>query len=621
MCRRRPSRAVPAQGGKHTTLRRPLADPSMDRRPPVEDRDRLAGSGSCASTQCCRCAVVPCLCFNDDGVADDLGARYDRGDELPVRPPDRAARCTLACRSCRGRCGGPVVTPTALLADLGTQDPAPGHAANSSRTVIRAFVYVLDPTPEQASVLRSHCGAQRFAYNWALAQVKANLDQRIAERSYEIPDAELTPTMSWSAYRLRKHWNVVKNDVAVNSDTGQAWWPENSKEAYSSGIANCAAALSNWSDARSGKRKGAIGFPRFKGKRAMLSCRFTTGSFGLVTDGGDRRHVQLPRIGAIRTCESTRKLARKTIAGTARIRSATVSFRRGRWQVSFSVEITLPARALPPTTGTAAAVGERAVGGSVVGVDVGVKHLAVLSTGEVIDNPKHARKQAKELRRLGRRASRQVGPDRLTGQQPSRRWRRTQEQIRAVHIRIANCRRDHLHKLTTRLVRDFDTVVVEDLNVAGMTRSGGAYKRGLNRALQDAAFAEIRRELTYKCEWSGTCLQVADRWYPSSKTCSNCQVVKAKLPLNVRVFTCDTCGFRADRDHNAALNLAALAAVVDGGASSASCGRDVKDARQKPSIRPATRWADGIAAGTPPGGERDRGNPDTHADCTKRNPA
>ena len=196
-------------------------------------------------------------------------------------------------------------------------------------------------------MLRSHCGAQRFAYNWALSQVKANLDQRTAERSYEIPDAELTPPVSWSAYSLRKHWNTVKNDIAVNTDTGKVWWPENSKEAYSSGIANCAAALSNWSDARSGKRKGSMGFPRFKGKRALLSCRFTTGSFGLVTDGGDRRHIQLPRIGVVRSAESTRKLARKTIAGTARIRSATLSYRRGRWQVSFSVEITLPARALP----------------------------------------------------------------------------------------------------------------------------------------------------------------------------------------------------------------------------------------------------------------------------------
>jgi putative transposase len=504
---------------------------------------------------------------------------------------------------------------TAVFADRTADIAAP----DPSRKVIRAFVYVLDPTPEQVEALRSHCGAQRFAYNWALSQVKANLDQRAAERSYGVPEAELTPAMSWSAYSLRKHWNTVKDDIAVNPETRQPWWPENSKEAYSSGIANCAAALSNWSDTRSGKRKGSMGFPRFKSKRAALSCRFTTDAFGLVTDGGDRRHVKLPRIGAIRTCESTRKLARKTIAGSARIRSATLSYRRGRWQVSFSVETTLPARALPPTG--AAAVADRGVGGSLVGVDVGVKHLAVLSTGEMIENPKHARKQAKKLRRLEHRASRRVGPDRRTGQQPSRRWQRTQDQIRAVHTRIAAGRCDHLHKLTTRLVRDFDTVVVEGLNIAGMTRSGGAYKRGLNRALHDAGLAEIRRQLAYKTEWTGTGLHVADRWYPSSKTCSNCQVVKAKLPLKVRVFTCDACGYRADRDHNAALNLAALAAVVDGCASSASCGRDVKEARQKPTIRPATRRADGIAAGTPHSGERGRGNPDTHAECTKQHSA
>ncbi|RYH56655.1 MAG: transposase, partial [Alcaligenaceae bacterium] len=171
------------------------------------------------------------------------------------------------------------MTATAVLADRTADIAAP----DPSRTVIRAFVYVLDPTPVQVEALRSHCGAQRFAYNWALSQVKANLDQRAAERSYDVPEAELTPPMSWSAYSLRKLWNTVKNAVAVNPESGQPWWPENSKEAYSSGIANCAVALSNWSDARSGKRKGATGFPRFKSKRAALSCRFTTGSFGLVT--------------------------------------------------------------------------------------------------------------------------------------------------------------------------------------------------------------------------------------------------------------------------------------------------------------------------------------------------
>ena len=169
---------------------------------------------------------------------------------------------------------------------------------------------------------------------------------------------------------------------------------------------------------------------------------------------------------------------------------------------------------------------------------MGVKHLAVLSTGEMIENPKHARRHAKQTCVASGAArpavsARIVAPvDNLPagGCAPRNRSGQCTPASRTA-------RRDHLHKLTTRLVRDFDTVVVEDLNIAGMTRSGGAYKRGLNRALHDAGLAEIRRQLTYKTEWTGTSLHVADRWYPSSKTCSSCQVVKIKLPLNVRVFT------------------------------------------------------------------------------------
>ncbi|AOW92879.1 hypothetical protein BFN03_09825 [Rhodococcus sp. WMMA185] len=198
-------------------------------------------------------------------------------------------------------------------------------------TVVQAYRFALDPTPTQEGALRSHCGAQRFAYNWGLAVVKANLDQRAAERSYGIGGDDLTPVVDWSAYSFRKHWNQIKEETAP-------WWAENSKEAYSSGVANLAAALSNWSTSRSGKRKGRrVGFPRFKGKRSALSCRFSTGAFGLAD--ADRRHVRLPRIGIVRTHESTRKLARRVDAGTARIRSATVSLRRGRWFVSFSVQV------------------------------------------------------------------------------------------------------------------------------------------------------------------------------------------------------------------------------------------------------------------------------------------
>jgi putative transposase len=174
------------------------------------------------------------------------------------------------------------------------------------------------------------------------------------------------------------------------------WWAHNSKEAYSAGLANLATALSNWSSSRSGRRAGRrVAFPRFKGRRGRLSCRFTTGAFGL---GTDRRHIQLPRIGRVRTHESTRKLARKVEAGTARIRSATLSWQRGRWHVAFSVELPDPT---PPAR----------TGGRVVGVDLGITSLAVLSTGQVVPNPRHLDGALRALRRTQRQASGRRGPD------------------------------------------------------------------------------------------------------------------------------------------------------------------------------------------------------------------
>jgi putative transposase len=411
--------------------------------------------------------------------------------------------------------------------------------------VVQAYQFALDPTPGQGAVLRSHCGAQRFGYNWGLAQVRANLAQREAERSYGIPELDLTPPMSWSAYSLRRDWNRAKGEVAP-------WWAANSKEAYSSGLANLSTALGNWHASKTGRRRGPrVRFPRFKGKRDGLSCRFTTGSFGLAEH--DRRHVKLPRIGGVRTLESTRKLARHVEGGAARIRSATVSFRRGRWWVSFSVE--LSRRDRPPRRPD-----------SVVGVDLGVRSLAVLSTGQVIPNPQHLEAVQRQLRRLQRQAARRTGPDRRSGRVPSRRWQRTQAKITRLHTKVAYARRDGLHQLTTRLAAEHGTIVIEDLHVAGMLRN-----RRLARRIAGVGWGELRRQLEYKTTWRGGRLHVADRWYPSSKTCSGCGAVKAKLPGSERQYCCDRCGLVLDRDLNAARNLATLVAVV-GGTSSPSCG-------------------------------------------------
>lgn len=418
----------------------------------------------------------------------------------------------------------------------------------------QAYRFALDLTPMQERAVRSHAGAARVAFNWGLARVKAVMDQRAAEITYGIAGDDLTPNLSWSGYSMRKDWNAVKNTVAP-------WWSECSKEAFNTGLDQLARALKNWSDSRKGKRKGrAVGFPRFKSRRRTTpSVRFTAGS-GAIRVEPDRTHVVLPRVGRFKLHESARKLARRLDNGTARILSATVRRDGGRWHVSYNVEVER-------------AIRTPARPGSAVGIDVGIKHLAVLSTGELVPNPRHLSNAQRRLRGLGRALSRKTGPDRRTGQRPSNRWHRASARLSQAHARVANLRRDGLHKLTTRLTREHGTVVVEDLNVTGMLAN-----HRLARHIADAGFAEIRRQLTYKTEWRGGRLLVVDRWYPSSKTCSGCGTVKTKLALSEREYHCEGCGLVLDRDLNAARNLAALAAEYDtaGGGPVAGRGADQK---------------------------------------------
>jgi len=389
-----------------------------------------------------------------------------------------------------------------------------------------AYRFALDPAPAQERALRSHAGAARVAFNWGLARIKANLGQREAEKSYGITG--LTPALSWSLYSLRKDWNQVKDTVAP-------WWGECSKEAFNTGLDQLARALKNWAGARKGQRKGKpAGFPRFKSRRkARPSIRFTTGAFRC-----EARHAVLPRIGRVKLHEPGTRLAALVAAGTARVLSVSVRFERGRWFAAFTVEqdITRPAPAAPD---------------AVAGIDLGIKTLAVLSTGEEIPHPRHLGKPLRKVRRLSRTMARRQGPDRRTRQQPSNRWHRTAPALAKAQGRVAGQRRDALHKATTGLTGRFGTLVVEDLHVRGMLAN-----RRLARHVADASFAEFRRQLEYKAAWHGGRVIVADRWFASSKTCSGCGAVKAKLLLSERTYVCTACGLVLDRDVNAARNLA-----------------------------------------------------------------
>jgi putative transposase len=433
--------------------------------------------------------------------------------------------------------------------------------------VVQAFRFALDPNVAQESALRSHCGAARAAYNWAVAWVEASWWQRRAEESYGIAQEQLTQWRPWSLPALRKAFNEAKH----SDPRFAAWWEDNSKEAYATGLANAAAAFDNYAKSKRGQRKGKrVGMPRFKSKRkARLSCRFTTGTIRVEWDG---RHVTLPGLGTIRVHEPTVKLLARVQAGTARILSATVRHERGRWFVSFQAEVK---RDLERVARPDAAVG----------IDLGVKTLAVMadSTGErrTVPNPGHYDRARKQLRRASRIVSRRQGPDRRTGQKPSKRWEKANAARNRVHHRVATLREDALHKLTTAVAAEYGTIVVEDLNVAGMLRNPR-----LARRIADAGFGEIRRQLTYKTgQRHATLLVVADRWYPSSKTCSGCGAVKAKLPLHIRTYECDACGLVIDRDDNAALNLAALAAAV-------VTGTGVAGAQDTTEVVPKPRGAD-----------------------------
>ncbi|MDT5051420.1 MAG: putative transposase [Mycobacterium sp.] len=425
---------------------------------------------------------------------------------------------------------------------------------------VQAYRFALDPIPAQEEALRSHAGARNFAYNTMLAAVKANLDQRAAEKTYGLDEDELTPCLGWSMRSLRNEWNRIKHVVAVRAD-GTPWWTENSKEAYASGCQSLANALENWSQSRKGRRNGPrMGFPRLRSKRrSAKNFTFTTGALRVEPD---RHHVVLPRIGRVRTHESTRKLARRLEAGTARILSATVRFIGGRWQCAFQVIV----------EGKIRPAHVRRSEHPVVGVDVGVKDLLVVATSDGIEvariaAPRPLARAQSRLRAAQRQAARRRGPydhETQTRREPSKRWQRANARVGRIHARVAAIRAHEIHHATTNLAVGHEVIAVEQLAVKNMARSGGRRKCGLNRALGDAAVGCISTQLGYTSTWYGTELVTAPRFFASTQLCSRCGV-KTKLRLCDRVYHCRNGCPTIDRDLNAAINLARLGDPSHGG--------------------------------------------------------
>ncbi len=395
---------------------------------------------------------------------------------------------------------------------------------------VQAFTFTLDPTPDQARAAARHFGARRKAFNWTVATLKADI------AAWHATGVE---TEKPSLPVLRKRWNQAKDAVCVNAETGQPWWQECSKEAYADGVAGAVDAYWNWQQSRAGARAGRrVGFPRFKRKgRDADRVSFTTGAMRVEPD---RRHVTLPVIGTVRTHENTRRIERLIAKGRGRVLAMTLRRNGTRLDVSVRVLVQRPQ--------------QRRVGcpDSRVGVDVGVRRLATVADAqgtvlERVANPRPLDTALRELRHVSRARSRCV--------KGSRRYRERTTEMSRLHRRVNDVRTHHLHVLTTRLAKTHGRIVVEGLDAAGMLRQKGLPgARARRRGLSDAALGTPRRHLSYKTGWYGSQLVVADRWFPSSKTCHACRHVQ---DIGwAEKWQCGNCHVTHQRDDNAAINLA-----------------------------------------------------------------
>lgn len=363
--------------------------------------------------------------------------------------------------------------------------------------MIVAHKIALDPNNVQATYFAKAAGTARFAYNWALAEWQRQYEAWKADNSLPKP----------SQQALRRQLNAIKRAQFP-------WMLDVTKNAPQMAIIQLGEAFKNFF-------AGRASYPQFRKKGVHDRFTLTNDQFSI-----DGCRIRIPNLGWVRMRESLR------FAG--KIMSATISRVADRWFVS----ITVDTDDMPK---------HKAENQGVVGVDFGVSALATLSTGEPpIPGPKPHKALLNRLRRLSRSLSRK--------QKGSRNRAKTRTKLARLHARIANIRQDALHKLTTDLTRRFHTIGIEDLNVRGMMRN-----RHLARSIADMGFFEFRRQLEYKAAMRGGQVVVADRWFPSSKTCSACGSVQQDMPLSVRQWICPDCGACHDRDLNAARNLATYA--------------------------------------------------------------
>ena len=366
----------------------------------------------------------------------------------------------------------------------------------------RSHVIRLNATPEQEVYFRKACGVKRHAFNWALARWK---EARAKGERVKMKD-------------LKAEYNQIKGEQFP-------WCYETTKCAPEQAFADLGQAFANYWRMKRDQTQPKLkhprkdgeeaGFPRFKSKkRDRLSFYLANDKFSVH---GHTLHV--PKLGDVNMTEELR------FGG--KIMSATISYRAGWWFVSIAVEVE---HETPHHSG------------GTVGIDLGIKTLATCSDGERFENQKHFRRNLRRIQGLSKGLSRKV--------EGSQNWWKQTKKLAKAHYRVACQRYDALHKMSTHVARSYALIGLEDLNTKGMLAN-----HCLAQAVSDASFFEVKRQLLYKAEQYGGSVQLVDRWYASSKTCSRCGWINDDLTLADRVFICHDCGLVIDRDLNAAINI------------------------------------------------------------------
>lgn len=390
--------------------------------------------------------------------------------------------------------------------------------------ILRAYKIQLDVNNKQQTLLLQHLGAARWAYNWALAKKKESFDKK-----EKIPNA----------IELHRELNKLKK-------TDIPWMYLSSKSAPQNSLRDCDKAFQNFFTRCKKKVKGKKGFPKFKSKKNDKQ------SFRLdVAISVESGYIKLPRIGKL-------KLAEKDYIPTdCKILSATVSKRADKWFVSVQVET--------PDREHSDAKNE------VVGIDLGVKVLATCSDGTTYENPKALKKNLKRLKRKQKQLSRK--------KRGSKNYGKSKQKLAKLHYRISNIRKDCLHKITSKIVRENQTIVLEDLKVNNMMKN-----HCLAQAISDVGLYEFRRQIDYKAKWNGRAVIFADTFFPSSKLCSCCGWKNSDLKLTDRVFECKICDMKIDRDLNASLNLKQIYTGSSSGIYASGDGSPSNESLVSPSL-------------------------------------